>query len=247
MYKNKKILAIIPARGGSKGIPLKNIFEVGGKPLIHYSIDCASSSKYIDKTIISTDNEEIKAVSERYIKYNNKKVEIPFLRPKELALDTSKTIDCIVHAVDWLKKNKDEIYDYVIVLQNTVPLRKSWHVDEAVEKLLESDERSLVSVTEVSQHPILIRSLNEDGTLKNLLNVGSTVRRQDFPKFYKVDGSIYIQKIDEKFNLNTSLNDGKLAYIMEAKYTVDIDSYIDIKIIEYYLEREREKELGLMN
>ena len=236
MYKNKKILAVIPARGGSKGIPSKNIIEVGGKPLIQYTIDCAKHSKYIDRAIISTDSEEIKKVS---IECGG---DVPFMRPKELALDTSKTIDCIVHAVDTLKE-MGETYDYLVLLQNTVPLRKSWQVDEAIEKIFSSNERSLVSVTEVEQHPILMRTINEDGTVKNLLHMNSTMRRQDFPKFYKVDGAIYIQKLDDEFNLDTSFNDGKLAYVMDAKYSTDIDSYIDIKVIEYYLEKEKEKEI----
>ena len=246
MYKGKKILAIIPARGGSKGIPKKNIIEVGGKPLIYYTIDCLSSSKYVDKTIISTNDLEIKKVAENYINRYGKNVEIPFIRPEELAKDTSKTIESMVHAVDWLKENREEEYDYILLAQNTVPLRKGWHIDEAIEKLVDSNERSLVSVTEVSQHPILMRSLNENGTVKNLLNIGSTVRRQDFPKFYRVDGAIYMQKIDKDFNLETSLNDGKLAYIMQKRYSIDIDKYIDMKIIEYYLEKEREKETELM-
>ena len=136
-----------------------------------------------------------------------------------------------------------ETYDYVMIIQNTVPLRKYWHVDESIEKLINSEERSLVSVTEVEQHPILMRTINEDGTVKNLLHMNSTMRRQNFPKFYKVDGAIYIQKLDDEFNLDTSLNDGKLAYIMDAKYSTDIDSYIDIKVIEYYLEKEKEEEI----
>ncbi len=226
MYKNKKILSVIPARGGSKGVPFKNIIEVGGKPLIKYSIDCAKESKYIDRTIISTDSLEIKRTAEIC------GGDVPFLRPAELAQDISKTIDCLVHAVNWLKERGEE-YDYLILLQNTVPLRKGWQIDEAVEKLFNSNERSLVSVTEVDEHPILMRTLNEDDTVKNLLNMNSTVRRQDFPKFYKVDGAIYIQKLDENFNLETSLNDGKLAYVLDRKYSTDIDNYLDIKIIEY--------------
>lgn len=236
MYKNKKILAIIPARGGSKGIPSKNIIDIYGKPLIQYSIECAKVSKYIDRTIISTDDLKIKEVAEKC------GGEVPFLRPSELAQDTSKTIDCLIHAINWLKVEKEE-YDYLVLLQNTVPLRKGWQVDEAIEKLLESNERSLVSVTKVEENPVLMRTLNGDGTLKNMLDINSTIRRQDFPKFYKVDGAIYIQKIDNEFNLNTSLNDGKLAYIMEEKYSVDIDTYLDIKKIEYYLDKELNKSI----
>lgn len=235
MYKGKKILAVIPARGGSKGVPLKNIINVGGRPLIHYSIQCAKGSKYIDRTVISTDDLLIKRVSEEC------GGDVPFMRPAELAKDTSKSIDALVHAVDTMNE-MDGPYDYVVLLQNTVPLRKSWHVDEAIEKIFASEERSLVSVTEVEEHPILMRTLNEDDTVENLLHMNSTMRRQDFPKFYKVDGAIYIQKLDKDFNNDISLNDGKLAYIMENRYSTDIDNYIDIKIVEYYLEKEREKE-----
>lgn len=239
MYKGKKILAVIPARGGSKGVPRKNIIEVGGHPLIKYTIDCGKNSKYLDRTIISTEDLLIKRVAEE------NGGDVPFLRPKELAEDTSKTIDCIVHAVNTLKSMGEE-YDYVIILQNTVPLRKSWHVDEAIEMIVDSSERSLVSISEVDEHPILMRTLNEDKTVKNLLHMNSTMRRQDFPKFYKVDGAIAIQKIDTEFNLETSINDGKLGYVMERKYSTDIDNYLDIKIIEYYLEKEKEEEAELM-
>lgn len=231
MYKNKKILAIIPARGGSKGIPYKNIIDIYGKSLIQYSIECAKNSKYIDRTIISTDDLKIKEVAEKC------GGDVPFLRPSELAQDTSKTIDCLVHAVNWLREQREE-YDYLVLLQNTVPLRKGWQVDEAIEKLFNSNERSLVSITEVEENPVLMRTLNDDGTVKNMLQVNSTMRRQDFPKFYRVDGAIYIQKLDRDFNLETSLNDGRLAYIMEEKYSVDIDTYLDIQKIEYYLEKE---------
>ncbi|MCI7681721.1 MAG: acylneuraminate cytidylyltransferase family protein, partial [Fusobacterium necrophorum] len=124
----------------------------------------------------------------------------------------------------------------VVILQCTSPLRKSWHIDEAISKIISENGTSLVSVSEVEEHPILMRTLNTDGTLQNLLNVNSTIRRQDFPSFYKVDGAIYIQKIDENLNKDTSLNDGKLAYIMDRKYTVDIDEYLDIRKVELYLK-----------
>ncbi|HEY4532881.1 MAG TPA: acylneuraminate cytidylyltransferase family protein [Fusobacterium sp.] len=230
MYQNNKILAVIPARGGSKGIARKNIKEIEGLPLIAYTLQESQFSKYLDRTIVSTEDLEIKEVAERY------GGEVPFLRPAELAQDISKTIDCIVHTVNTLKYLGEE-YDYVVVLQCTSPLRKAWHIDEAIETLLQSKETSLVSVSEVEEHPILMRTLNQDGTLKNLLNVNSTVRRQDFPSFYKVNGAIYIQKLDKKFNLETNLNDGKLAYVMDKKYVIDIDTLLDIHTLEFYLNK----------
>lgn len=229
MYQNKRILAVIPARGGSKGIPKKNITMLDGLPLIVYTLKSAQHSKYLDRIIVSTEDFEIKKVAEQY------GGEVPFLRPVELAQDDSKTIDCILHTIDTLK-NIREIYDYVVILQCTSPLRKAWHIDEAIARIISENGTSLVSVSEVEEHPILMRTLNTDGTLENLLNVNSTVRRQDFPSFYKVDGAIYIQKIDENLNKDTSLNDGKLAYIMDRKYTVDIDEYLDIRKVELYLK-----------
>ena len=113
------MFAVIPARGGSKGVPLKNIINVGGRPLIHYSIQCAKGSRYIDRTVISTDDLLIKRVSEEC------GGDVPFMRPAELAKDTSKSIDALVHAVDTMNE-MDGPYDYVVLLQNTVPLRKSW-------------------------------------------------------------------------------------------------------------------------
>jgi len=234
MYQNNKILAIIPARGGSKGIPKKNIQEIEGFPLIAYTLQETQLSKYLDRTIVSTEDLEIKEVVERY------GGEVPFLRPVELAQDTSKTIDCIVHAVENLKKLGEE-YDYVVVLQCTSPLRKAWHIDEAIETIVQLKETSLVSVSEVEEHPILMRTLNSDGTLQNLLNVSSTVRRQDFPIFYRVNGAVAIQKIDENFGISTSINDGKLAYIMDREYAIDIDTLLDIHTVEFYLKKSSKK------
>ncbi len=234
MYENKRILAIIPARGGSKGILKKNIIEISGLPLIVYTLQESQLSKYIDRTIVSTEDLEIKEVVERY------GGKVPFLRPLELAQDTSKTIACIVHAVNTLKKMGEE-YDYVVILQCTSPLRKSWHIDEAIEKIISERGTSLVSVSKVEENPILMRTLNHDGSLNKLLAVNSTVRRQDFPIFYKVNGAIYIQKLDQNFNINTNLNEGKLPYIMEKKYAVDIDSLLDIHTLAFYLNENFEE------
>ncbi|TDT51974.1 cytidylyltransferase domain-containing protein [Fonticella tunisiensis] len=230
MYKGKTFLAIIPARGGSKGIPRKNIINVNGKPLIQYTIDEAKKAQYLDRIIVSTDDEEIAEVSKKC------GAEVPFLRPKELADDNSKTIDVLLHAINELVKQGNK-YDYVVLLQPTQPLRKSWHIDESIKKIVESNEESLVSVTEVKEHPILMRTIDKNDRVENLLNVNSTVRRQDFPKFYKVNGAIYINKLNENFNNYTSLNDNKLAYIMDKKYDIDIDEPIDLEIFEFLVKR----------
>jgi CMP-N,N'-diacetyllegionaminic acid synthase len=232
MYKGKTFLGIIPARGGSKGIPRKNITIINGKPLIQYTIDEAKNSKYLDRIIVSTDDKEIAEVAEKC------GAEVPFLRPKELATDNAKTIDALIHAVKELEKRGSK-YDYVVLLQPTQPLRRSWHIDEAIQKIVETNEESLVSVSEVKEHPILMRTIGEDGKVKNLMGISSTVRRQDFPTFYKVNGAIYINKINENFTKNTSLNDNKLAYLMDKKYDLDIDEPIDLEFFKLFLQLKK--------
>lgn len=230
MYKDQRILAIIPARGGSKGIPNKNIIDLCGKPLIAYSILAAQKSRYIDDIIVSTDSEKIRDISLEY------GASVPFLRPAHLASDTSKTIDCMIYTIQELNK-QGQLYDYVVLLQPTQPLRKEGVIDEAIAQLLESPEESLVSVTTVTEHPILMRTITKEGTLKSLLPMSSTVRRQDFPAVYRVNGSIYINRINEHFNESTSLNDNVLPYIMDEQYSVDIDSLADLRKAEAFLEQ----------
>lgn len=156
MFKLKKILAIIPARAGSKGIKDKNIIDLNGKPLIAYSIEAGLKSKYIDKVVVTTDGEEI---AREAIKYG---AEVPFLRPEYLSSDNAKTIDAVIHCIEEMEK-LGEKYDYVVLLQPTQPLRQSWHIDEAIELILEKNEEALVSVSKVKDNPILIRSIDSNG------------------------------------------------------------------------------------
>ncbi|MCR5609704.1 MAG: acylneuraminate cytidylyltransferase family protein [Lachnospiraceae bacterium] len=198
MFENKKIVGIIPARGGSKGIPRKNIINLCGKPLIAYTIEAGLNSEYIDYVMVTTEDCEIAEVSKKY------GAEVPFMRPDNLAQDTSKTIDVLCHALESLKK-KGKYFDIVVLLQPTQPLRTAKDIDNAIIHFKNNNYISLVSVSEVDDHPILIRSI-ENGRLKKLLNCSSTCRRQDMPRYYKVNGCIYINNIDE-IDENTSLND----------------------------------------
>ena len=225
MIDNKKVLAIIPARSGSKGIQGKNIINLNGKPLIAYSIEAGLKSKYIDRVVVTTDGKEIANVSKRY------GADVPFIRPDYLSSDTAKTIDVVIHCIDEMKRLSEE-YDYMVLLQPTQPLRQSWHIDEAIELILEKDEEALVSVSKVKDHPILMRTIDKNGYAINLLEGSSTKRRQEFPDFYKVNGAIYINKINENLNNDTSLNDNKLVYVMDEKYDVDIDEMLDLQIAE---------------
>lgn len=229
MKLNKKFLALIPARAGSKGIKDKNIIDLKGKPLIAYSIEAAKQSKYIDRIVVSTDGEDIASVAKEW------GADVPFLRPDYLASDTAKTIDAVLHCIGELEKSGEK-YDYLVLLQPTQPLRQSFHIDEAIEKILESEAQSLASVSKVKEHPVLIRTISENGELINLLNCSSTIRRQDFPDFYRVNGAIYINQINEYLNEQTSLNDNILPYEMAHEYDVDIDEILDLKIAELMLE-----------
>ena len=231
MLNNKTFLAVIPARGGSKGIPNKNIVDVHGKPLIQYTIDAALQSKYIDKVIVSTEDEAISNVAKKC------GAEIPFIRPMELASDNAKTIDTVIHALKTMEQDGSK-FDYVVLLQPTQPLREFWHIDESIEKILFSKTDSLVSVSKVNDHPILVRTLNDKDEVSRILEQNSTVRRQEFPDYYKVNGAIYINRVNESFTEDTSLNDNKLAYVMDGKYDLDIDEPLDLELLRLVLGGE---------
>ena len=227
MYKNKAFIAVIPARGGSKGIPRKNIIDVVGKPLIAYTIETALASRYLDRVIVSTDDAEIEEVSKQY------GAEVPFLRPAHLATDEAKTIDAVVDTLERI----DETYDYVVLLQPTQPLRTTQQIDDAIQQVVEQNQSSLVSVEEVTDHPILYRTMTKEGKLLPLLHQNSTVRRQDFEPYYKVNGLIYINKVDELTH-DTSLNDNEYSFL--TKQTIDIDTWNDIKEFRGLLKKSAE-------
>lgn len=163
-----KILAIIPARGGSKGIPGKNIKELNGKPLMAYTIEEALKCLEIDRVVVSTDSKEIAQVAEKY------GAEVPFMRSAQLAADTSKTIDAVWDVLDRL----EEDYEYVVLLQPTSPLRLAEDITGAIQKAVETG-KDVVSVSKVQDPPVLMRQMDENGELTSLLTEGSTVRRQD--------------------------------------------------------------------
>ena len=227
MYQNKTFLAFIPARGGSKGIPRKNIIKINNKHLIDYTIEAAIASAYIDTVFVSTDDKEIADISKKC------GAEVPFLRPTNLAQDKSEIIDSVIQALnEFAKMNKT--FDYVVLLQPTQPLRQTHHIDAAIESIANSKEQSLVSVSKVSDHPLLMRTIDNNGCLQSLLGTNSSVRRQDFPDYYKVNGAIYINQTSS-ISTDTSFNDNCLPFIMDSQYDVDIDNYFDIEIFKLKL------------
>lgn len=228
MINGCRVLALIPARGGSKGIKDKNIVDLCGKPLLAYTVEAAVQSSYIDDVVVTTDSQVIADVA---IKYG---AQVPFMRPERLAQDTSTTLEAVLHAIEELRKQRKD-YDVLVLLQPTAPLRDAKDIDDAIEVFVANNRAPLVSVSEVNDHPILMRTITEEGKLHNLLNVGSTCRRQDMPKIYRVNGSIYINNVME-INESTSFNDNCVPYIMEKNHSIDIDEMIDLKIAEEYLK-----------
>lgn len=232
MYKGKKIAALITARGGSKGIPKKNIIKLCGKPLIHWTVESALQSKYIDKIFLSTDSDEIINSVKKF------PVEVPFKRPKNISSDKATSTDVILHFIDWMKKNGNE-YDILLLLQPTSPFRKSEYIDNSIKKFIGSKESlSLISVTENIKSPFLSRKINSKGYIENLLKVNIDKRRQDIPVTYYINGAIYLINIKNFQKYKTFQTPKTLSYIMPYYSSIDIDEPMDLKIAELYYKQK---------
>lgn len=230
-----KILALIPARGGSKGVPKKNIKPMAGKPLIYYSIDTAIQSKYINKIIVSTDSQEILDLVSR------KGVEIPFLRPSQFAQDGSLDEDYFFHCLSYLEKEEGYIPDLIVLLRPTTPLRDSNILDNAIEFFLKNKiATSLRSAHEVSESPFKWFKIKDDyyepiSSEYSLIDTNNP--RQFFPKVYIPNG--YIDILKSKVVGNNIYGDKILSYITPFSY--EIDTKEDFEYIEYLIEKRDNK------
>lgn len=227
MYKNKTFLAVIPARGKSKRLQRKNVLELCGKPLVAWSIEAGLKSEYIDKVVVSSDDDEILTISKKY------GAEI-IKRPDELASDTATTFDAVKHTIDNLEK-----YDFIILLQPTSPLRNGNNIDESIELLDVKNANAVVSVCEMDHSPLWSNTLPKDGNMSAFLRDEILNKRsQDLEKYYRLNGAIYICKtyklLEEKsFFLKESI----FAYKMSRKNSVDIDERIDFEIAELLMSK----------
>jgi len=228
LYKGKTILGLIPARGGSKGLPRKNIIPLLGKPLIAWTIEQALASKYLDRVVISTDDKEIAEISKKY------GAEVPFMRPKELAMDKSKGIDVVLHAIDWVKENdKRKQYDLLMLLQPTSPLRTTGDISKAIELLFLREAKAIVSVCEVDHHPLWANTLPEDGCMKNFIRQEiMNKNRQELLKFYRLNGAIYLAYCDYIKEQESFFGENTFAYIIPRERSVDVDDEIDFGLAE---------------
>ena len=234
MYKGKTILGLIPARGGSKGLPRKNIKPVSGKPLIAWTIEQALASKFLDRVVVSTDDKEIAEVSKKY------GAEVPFMRPKELATDKSKGIDVVLHTIDWLKENDNRKQcDLLMLLQPTSPLRKSEDIDKAIELLFLKEAKAIVSVCEVGHHPLWANTLPEDGCMKDFIRQEIINKnRQELPVFYRLNGAIYLAYCNYVKQCRSFIGKDTFAYIMPRERSIDIDGKIDFKLAEILIKND---------
>lgn len=230
MFKNKTFLAIIPARGGSKRLPRKNILDLNGKPLLTWSIEAGLKSKYIDKVIVTSDDDEILEVS--------KKIGADIIkRPKALANDTATTFDAIKHTIENIEK-----YDYIILLQPTSPLRTQKHIDEAIEELFVKNANAVVSVCEMEHSPLWSNTLPKDNSLSNFIQTQiKNQRSQDLETYFRLNGAIYICSIKHLLSEKTFfIKNNIFAYKMSRENSIDIDEKIDFELAKLYMKEINE-------
>lgn len=231
MINNKKILAIIPARSGSKGLPGKNIKEICGKPLIKWSIDVALDSKLIDRVIVSTDDQAIALMAQSF------GAEAPFLRPINLAQDKSSSFEVVQHALNFLKEQEGDDYDYVVLLEPTSPMRTVQDVDCSI-ILLEKNSwaTAIVGVSKVeSQHPLFLVRVGANGKLspyKKTNDQHQYVRRQDINDIYFYEGTVYISNVESLLEQKTFYQAETIGYCVPKWKSFEIDDYEDFIIVE---------------
>ena len=225
MINEKSVIAIIPARGGSKGLPRKNVLPLAGKPLIVWSMDAAAKSKYIDRCIISTDDEEIAQVA------RENGGDVPFMRPDYLSTDIASSFDVIEHAIEFLNQS-DQHYDYLVLLEPTSPLRGLDDIDVALEVLFHNREvaDSIVSVSQVeSSHPAFDIRINKAGLIAPYIGEGFQIlRRQEIEELYFFEGTIYISKVDVLLEQKAFYHNRTLPYKVPRWKSLEIDEIVDL-------------------
>jgi len=225
MINHKKVLAVIPARGGSKGIPRKNIRMLAGKPLIAWTINAAKRSRYIDRLIISSEDAEIIEVARRY------ECEAPFVRPAELAQDATPGIDPILHAVKEVPG-----YDCVLLLQPTSPLRTGKDIDDCIEFFMREQAETCVAVTEVGENPYWMHTLTKEGRMRQLIGESELVAcRQDLPKVFIPNGALYIANVPYLMKHGSFFTPDTAAYVMARSVSLDLDTEYDFMLAENIL------------
>ena len=226
MLRNKKFLAIILARGGSKRLPRKNIMNLNGLPLIGYTINAAKKSSYIDKIVVSSDDDEILSISKKFGAQIIK-------RPNKFATDTSSSFDAIKHVIENVKN-----YDYILLLQPTSPLRTTKDIDLSIELLFEKKADAIISVCEVEHSPLWTNPIDDSLSMESFINEEAINKRsQDLQKYFRPNGAIYLCDVkrllkEESFYISSDI----YAYKMTRENSIDIDESIDFKLAEVLIK-----------
>lgn len=224
------IVGLITARGGSKGIVGKNIRPIGGIPLIAWTIRAALESQRLDRVLVSTDDAEIARVSRQF------GADVPFYRPDELAQDDSPHVDSLIHALRWLESDEGSMPEYCVLLQPTCPLRIASDIDGAVDLAVTRRADAVLGVCEASDHPYLARMINEDGSIKEFVDVDiEYYARQFFPKAYRVNGAVYVNRSEALIQSKQMFPEGTLAYVMPASRSWDIDTPWEFHVVDLLL------------
>lgn len=230
MINNNSIICIILARGGSKGFPGKNVKPLLGKPLLYYTVKAVQNAEIFDRVILSTDNEKIARIAE------NMGVEVPFLRPKELAQDDSSALDAIQHALEWVEQN-DKRYDYVQYIFPTAPLRTSEDILNALNILFEKNGDMVISVCETDHPSQWSNALPRDNSLRGFIKSEYRGKnRQNLPKTYRINGAIYVGKWDIFYYKKDWFDQDTFACIMPRERSIDIDTPTDFKLAQLLME-----------
>jgi len=233
MYRRHKILALIPARSGSKGLPGKNIKIFNGKPLIAWSIKEALSSKYLDKIVVSTDSENIARVSRKY------GAQVPFIRPKRLATSLAKIIDVLLHATSYFEA-KGEEYDLIMLLQPTSPLRQTCDIDKSIELFFKKRANAVVSVCLTEHHPWLSNTLTAGLRMEKFSRkLIKDKNRQELPVYYRINGAIYLACIRYLKKRRGFLGKDAYAFIMPQEKSGDIDNKLDFEFAQFLMRKNR--------
>lgn len=228
MIDGKNVLAVITARGGSKGLKGKNIKHLCGKPLIGWPIEAAKGSRYVDTVMVTTDSKDIADVAVSY------QAKVPFLRPAHLASDEAGSIDVVEHAIRHYRSNKD-YFDYVVLLEPTSPLTTSDDIDNALEQLINNlvGAKAIVGVTEnEAGHPAFSLNMDNDGKISPFLNDFSNLRRQELNSCLRLEGSLYISEVGTLLARRNFYHQDTLGYLVPKWKSFEIDDITDFYCIE---------------
>jgi len=222
-----KVVGLIPARGGSKGIPRKNIKPIAGKPLIAWTIESALDSKLLDSVVVSTEDNEIAKVAREC------GAQVPFMRPSDLAQDNTPGIEPVLHAMQMLPE-----YDAVILLQPTSPLRNTEDIDAIIKLSQNHQAPSVVSVSEPAKHPYWMYQVDDNNRLQTLINVPPVSNRQELPQVYVLNGALYYARTNWLKENCTFVTSETLAYVMPVERSIDVDTLMDWKLAELLLNEK---------